>query len=308
LKQLIVSADDFGYTRGVNRGIVAACTDGIVTSASLLANGAAFEDAVEQSRQAPGLDVGCHVNLVEGRPVSRPEHIPRLVGSGGNFLGLRALGLRLLAGAVSLVELERECTAQVERLLAAGISPTHLDTHQHTHLHPRVALALSRTARRYGVPWIRRLPENVTSPIREGTWRRKAIGVAAYLFASRFDRRLSMHGLRAPDFFTGFSLTGRLTRSALEATLVALPEGITELMCHPGYCDLELEAAPTRLRRERAMELETLADPVWHTWLRERGIVLTNFAHLARAQAPAGHAVLAVPAPAAVGSNFREGI
>jgi hopanoid biosynthesis associated protein HpnK len=305
LKQLIVNADDFGYTHGVNRGIVEACANGIVTSASLLANGAAFEDAVEQARRTPGLDVGCHLNLAEGRPVSRPDHIPHLVGPGGTFQGLRTFGLRLLAGAVPLLELERECAAQVERLIAAGIRPSHLDTHQHTHLHPRVALAVSRTAQRYGIPWVRRLLENVFPPIREGAWRRRAIAVASHVLSSRFDRQLAAHGLRAPDFFTGFTLTGRLTRPALEATFVALPEGVTELMCHPGYCDAELDSSPTCLRSEREVEFEAVADGAWHTWLSERGIVLTSFGQLARAEAPVSDSLLAAPAPT-VGTSLRE--
>jgi len=305
LKQLIVNADDFGYTGGVNRGIVEACTRGIVTSTSLLANGAAFEDAVEQAGRTPGLDVGFHLNLAEGRPLSRPDRVPHLVGPQGTFLGLRAFGLRLLARAVPLAELERECAAQVERLLAAGIRPSHLDTHQHTHMHPRVALAVSRTAQRYGILWVRRLFENVLPPIREGAWRRRAIAAGSRLLSSRFNHQLAAHGLRAPDFFTGFTLTGRLKRPALEATLSALPEGVTELMCHPGYHDAELEAASTRLRREREVEFEAVADSAWHTWLSERGIVLTSFGQLARGEAPASDSLLAVPAPG-IGTSLRE--
>jgi predicted glycoside hydrolase/deacetylase ChbG (UPF0249 family) len=203
------------------------------------------------------------------------------------------------------LELERECAAQVERLIAAGIRPSHLDTHQHTHLHPRVALAVSRTAQRYGIPWVRRLLENVFPPIREGAWRRKAIAVASHVLSSRFDRQLAAHGLRAPDFFTGFALTGRLTRPALEATFVALPEGVTELMCHPGYCDAELDSSPTCLRSEREVEFEAVADGAWHTWLSERGIVLTSFGQLARAEAPVSDSLLAAPAPT-VGTSLRE--
>ncbi len=131
MRRLIVNADDFGYTRGVNRAIVDAHRGGIVTSTSLMAtglasemtNGAAFEDAVELAMSSPGLDIGCHLNLVEGVPVSSAARVPHLVDSDGKFLGLRRLGARLIFGAVPLAELETECRSQVERILESGLRP-----------------------------------------------------------------------------------------------------------------------------------------------------------------------------------------
>jgi hopanoid biosynthesis associated protein HpnK len=289
VKQLIVNADDFGYTRGVNRAIVEGFRRGIVTGTSLMANGAAFEDAVEQTKAEPGLDVGCHVNLVEGAPVARPSEIPHLVGTDGKFHRLRSFVVRVAAGTIPASEIERECTAQIGKLLAAGLQPSHLDTHQHTHLHPRVARVLARVARRHGIAWIRRPFENCSLQLEGGGGLRRLIGVALNLFQPQFDRRMAEYDIRRTDFFAGFRLTGRWTKPAMEATLGALQAGITELMCHPGYCDSELEASPTMLRREREQELEILTGPEWRARLSQGGVMLQSFR--GAAAAPARNAV-----------------
>jgi hopanoid biosynthesis associated protein HpnK len=281
LRHLIVNADDFGYTPGVNRAIVDAHGSGIVTSTSLMANGTAFDDAVACAHQHPSLDIGCHLNLVEGTPVSPPQQIPHLVRGNGKFYNLVELGMRVATGRVPMSEVELEFAAQIEKIMAAGIRPSHLDTHQHTHLHPKVAAVMARVGQRYGIEWARRLCENCTPPLREGAWRRRAVAAASFLFVSSLQRRMQQHGLRTPDAFTGFVLTGRLSTAALRATLSALPEGVTELMCHPGYCDRDLEAAPTVLKPKREIEFRIVRDSSWGDWLRERGIVLTNFRDLA---------------------------
>lgn len=280
MKHLIVNADDFGYTPGVNRAIVEAHGSGIVTSTSIMANGAAFDDAVERAHQNPRLDVGCHLNLVEGMPVSPPQKIPHLVHRAGKFYTLTELGMRMATGRVPMSEIESEFSAQIEKVIAAGIRPSHLDTHQHTHLHPKVAAVMGRVGQRYGITWARRLCENCTPPLREGAWRRRAVAIASCLFVSSLQRRLLQHGLKTPDAFTGFVLTGRLSSAALRATLAVLPEGVTELMCHPGYCDRELEAAPTMLKQKREVEFRIVGDSAWGDWLREREIVLTTFRDL----------------------------
>ena len=280
LKQLIVNADDFGYTRGVNRAIVDAHRTGIVTSTSLMANGAAFEDAVRLARETPTLDVGCHLNLVEGTPVSPPETVSRLVGIDGRFYNLVEFFLRMLAGQIGEQEIEREFTAQIERMLQAGVRPSHLDTHQHTHLHPAVTGVLARVAARYDIRWARRLCENCTPPLRQGALRRRVVAACARLFVNALQRRMDAHGVRTPDAFTGFVLTGRLNRQSFLATLSHLPDGITELMCHPGYYDADLRQAPTMLKSKREIERRIVGDGYWRGWLQERGVALTSFREL----------------------------
>ena len=307
MRYLIVSADDFGYTPGVNRGILHAYRQGIVSSTSLLANGAAFEDAVALSRQEPGLDVGCHLNFVEGNPLSPTNQISHLVSPQGRFAGAARLARRLLLGSIPAAELEREARAQIERLLQAGVRPTHVDTHKHTHTHPRVAAAVARVAREFDIQWIRRPFENGLPPDMGRFWERFGLRRIALSFLNRlapaFERRTAAQQARMPDHFTGFLLTGRLTRAALVATLTALQPGITELMCHPGYCDRELERSPTHLKRERETELAAVADSGLRSQLAEQGIVLTSFRDLAEKPAT-GNSWLANPFPAAGTSGW----
>jgi predicted glycoside hydrolase/deacetylase ChbG (UPF0249 family) len=101
------------------------------------------------------------------------------------------------------------------------------------------------------------------------------------LLAPSFERRMRGLGMAMPDFFTGVTLTGRLTRQALAEILRELPQGVTEVMCHPGYCDSDLQASPTRLRSEREEERESVSDGAWLHTLRELGIDLTSFGALA---------------------------
>ncbi len=141
-------------TRGVNRGIIEAYRGGLVTSTSLIANGAAFEDAVAGIRQCPDLSVGLHVNLTAGRPLgANPKS--SLAGRDGRFHTLGALAARLTIGAVSSRDLETEIAAQAERVIRSGITISHFDSHENIHLHPLAGQALARVARRMNVPWIR---------------------------------------------------------------------------------------------------------------------------------------------------------
>jgi len=311
LRQLIVNADDFGYTRGVNRAILEVCRGGVVTSTSLLANGAAFEDAVEAAASEPRLDVGCHLNFIEGKPVSPPERIPHLVGSDGRFLKAWQLASRLTLGAVPESEIEQEAGAQIEKLLQAGLRVSHVDTHKHTHTHPAVARSIARAARRCGIGWIRRPFENFL-PGGAGRLSAKRILVGLLnLLAPSFERRMAAMEMALPDYFTGIVLTGRLTREAFGETLAALPAGVTEVMCHPGYCDAELDAAPTRLRRERELERETVSDGAWLAQARDSGIRLTSFGELsgemASLRGPAAKGIRpAVAAPALKEPAFRD--
>ena len=299
MRQLIVNADDFGYTRGVNRAILEACREGVVTSTSLLANGAAFEDAVEAAASEPRLDVGCHLNFIEGKPVSPPERIPHLLGKDGRFLPAWRLALRLTLGLVPEGEIEQEAAAQMEKLLQAGVRVSHVDTHKHTHTHPAVARGIARAARRLGIGWIRRPFENfLPGSARKLSAKRLLVG-SLNLLARSFERRMAALDMAMPDHFTGIVLTGRLTRQEFGEALAALPPGVTEVMCHPGYCDAELDGAPTRLRRERELERETVSDGTWRAVVRDRGILLTSFGELSSLRASAAKDTWpAVTAPA----------
>jgi len=292
MKQLIVNADDFGMTDGVNRAIVHAHRTGIVTSTSLLANGAAFEEATAAARANPTLAVGVHLNLTEGRTLSDPAKLGVLANAAGEFsFSSEALFFRMVAGRVAIAAAEREFRAQIERVLAAGIYPTHLDGHQHVHMWPPVFALTARLAAEYGMAGVRSARERrVDFP---GLWRRNAplrgkilgqagvgLGLAFLAVASR--AALSAAGVASPDYFYGVSATGYLDRGTLEDVLRDVPDGVSELMCHPGYVDAALERVETRLLHQREIELDAVAGPAARNLAKRYGIELVTYRALAR--------------------------
>jgi predicted glycoside hydrolase/deacetylase ChbG (UPF0249 family) len=260
LIRLAVNADDFGYTTDVNDGIVEAHRHGILTSTTLMANGDAFDHAVRLAGETPTLDIGCHLTLIGGEALTGGR-LP------GGFVPLfQALASKKLSPY-------EEFAAQVRKIRAAGIQPTHLDTHKHTHLLPPVLKAVAQVAREFGIKWVRR-PFDFEPSGRPGATR----FVAALLMRTqwgRFERTLA--GCRITDRFMGFALTGQIGPADLEQALRRVPEGFTEFMCHPGFCRDELKAANTRLKESRQRELDALLSPGVRRVVEERGIVLTGF-------------------------------
>ncbi len=267
-KQLVVNADDFGFTPDVNEGIVEAHRRGILTATTLMANGEAFDDALRLARETPTLDIGCHLVLIGGRSLATgrplPSSIPRL---------LAALAARQLRPY-------EELAAQVRRILDAGLRPTHLDTHKHTHLAPPVLDAVARLAEEYGIRWVRR-PFDFPLEARPAVPPLKRLtSDALSVLRARFHRVLARHGCRTTDHFAGFQITGRFRTAELGQLLDALPEGSTEFMCHPGRCGPALRQAPTRLKESREHELAALVSPEAREALERNRIELVNYAGL----------------------------
>jgi predicted glycoside hydrolase/deacetylase ChbG (UPF0249 family) len=286
MKMLIVNADDFGFTRGVNSGIVRAFCEGILTSTTIMANGEAFDHAVQLARENPQLALGCHLAAVGGRPLSKVDS-PLVDEQGLLPATLTQLLMKIATGKVRTSDIEREFVAQVERTVAAGIKPTHLDTHKHTAVHPAVMLALVRTAKAFAIPGLRFPFERAASGLRAAPgsgrrayWKQRLVAQATRLSARRFKSLAETHGLRTPDNFCGVALTGLLDGEALITIIRSLGDGATELMCHPGLYDEDLERAPTRLKRQRQMELEALLDPGVRQWLTAENVTLVSYAQL----------------------------
>lgn len=287
MKRLVVNADDFGYTRGVNSGIIQGFREGIITSGTLMANGAAFEDAVELTRANPALGVGCHLVLVGGKPVAPKQQVASLVDAEGNLpatLGTLMSGLSL--GQVKLQDIVNELRAQVQRMIAFGVRPTHFDTHKHTHAHPRVMEAVVRVAEEFGIKRIRKPFEDFrailhpTSGNGGASWKQRATALASHVSSPRFRRIARSHGMVTPEHFWGVAATGRLNVAAVLAMIEMMPEGTNELMCHPGSYDPELESSSTRLKREREAELQALTAPEVREALKTRQIQLISFRDL----------------------------
>jgi predicted glycoside hydrolase/deacetylase ChbG (UPF0249 family) len=274
---LVVNADDFGISRGVNRGIVEAHQRGLVTSASLMTNLPSAEDAVTRTAVCPGLGLGVHLTLTAGRPLLSPDDVPTLVDARGEFLVLGTLLARLSTGQVRAAEVERELTAQVAWLQRRGVQPGHLDSHHHVHTHPVVAPIVVRLARSSGVSWVR-CPVEVSAPGVLLTARPKdaARTLAISTFGLLLRARLRRAGLRFARHFRGIALGMGFDQRALLDLLRALPSGLTELMTHPGHPDAEL-ARLTDFADGRDRELSALTSQAARAVLRRRAIRLSGF-------------------------------
>lgn len=261
MKYLITNADDFGYTRDVNEGIVYAHRQGILTATTLMATGAAFDHAVSLAQENPSLDVGVHLVLVGG------DGYPPTVGQLIQQIARRR------------IQIYDELAAQVRKVQSAGIRPTHLDTHKHTHLLPPVLNAVARIAAEFQIPWVRR-PFDL--PLHGGSvpWQRQAISKTLGLARPRFHRVLDRNGCRATDYFAGFQVTGHYDAAELARLIRQLPDGVTEFMCHPGFCTAELQAARTRLKESRRRELDALISPEVRAALQQSHVTLARYAEI----------------------------
>jgi len=288
VRRLIVNADDFGLTQGVNRAIVEAHASGIVTSATLMANGGAFEDAIGRARSAPRLSVGCHVVLVDGLPVLGAGRTPTLSNrkpdDGRFYDGLSGFALRAVLGRIDSEEIEAEVTAQVRKLQAAGVGVSHLDTHKHTHIFPTVLQPLLRAARACGVPVVR----NPFGPVhfsvlakRPSLWKRYGQLTVLNQLGRKFWRSVADAGMLTPDGTVGVVSTGAMDARIFENIVDRLPEGTWELVCHPGYNDADLRKIHTRLRESRAVELRLLTSPEAREILARSGVQLISYRDLA---------------------------
>jgi len=293
VKNLIVNADDWGWSDGVNRGIAEAHRNGIVTSASVLANGTAFLAALELARAMPGIGVGVHLNLSDGAPAAEPETVTSLLNEDGAFAGgPEGLLLRMARRSVELSEVEREWDAQITLVREAGIAPTHLDGHKHVHMLPGLFEIALRLAKRHGIAAIRVAHEESSLRTALGARRerhggivmRQGVQARGLKLLARDAREIAERaGIAAADYFCGIAQTGELTREGVERLLRTLPEGTTELMVHPGYLDERLENSATRLRESRQEEVRILTDTRIRNVVASEGIRLIDYSFVAEA-------------------------
>lgn len=279
--RLIVNADDFGLTAGVNRAIAELARADALCSATLMAEGGAFSDAVAAAAATPGLGVGCHVVLVDGTACAPPSAVPTLAASDGTLRSsLVRFIMDLQRGRIAEAEMEAEAVAQITRLQSAGLTVSHVDTHKHTHLFPRVARALLRAAMRCGVRAVRNpFEEAWSADLTRGAFARKLEVTALRTFQQRFEQLRRASGLASTDGSIGVSATGHLDAAALRRLLDAAPGGTWELVCHPGYNDAALAAVKTRLRGTRDVEREALLALIPQA-VREGRIELIRFSDL----------------------------
>jgi chitin disaccharide deacetylase len=286
VRRLIINADDFGLTRGVNRAVVEGHDQGVVTSATLMAKGPAFEDAVRMAQSVPRLSIGCHVVLVDGSHVLPATEVSSLISGTSPAAfgdGIGKFSLRALAGRLDSNQIEAEVTAQIRKLQAAGIRVSHLDSHKHTHMFPAVFRPLLRAAKSCGVRAIRNPFEVVRISLAAGRpalWKRYGEVKLLRNLANKFRQATKEAGVMTPDGTLGIVVTGVLDDRLFRLIIEKLPEGTWEFVCHPGYNDAELNGIQTRLRESREHELHVLKSPQTRDLLARSGIELISYHQL----------------------------
>jgi len=286
VRRLIINADDFGLTPGINRAILEAHTQGIVTSATLMANASAFDHAVQLARSAPSFDLGCHIVLVDGSPVSAPSEIPTLIDGGrhGEFDSkLSSFAARAIRGRLNPDEIEREAIAQISKLQAASIPVSHIDTHKHLHALPQILRPLLRAAKACGISAIRNPFGRIAFSLVAGRpklWKRWGEVAVLNALGSKFCRAVQAEGMISPNGSLGIAATGALDEPLFRLVLENIPEGTWEFITHPGYNDADLKRIRTRLRDSRETELRLLTSAKTRESLAGDGIELISYRNL----------------------------
>jgi predicted glycoside hydrolase/deacetylase ChbG (UPF0249 family) len=273
MKWLIVNADDFGWSAKRNAGIMEAHRRGIVSSASILVYAPGYREAVKMAKLMPELDVGLHLNLSDGEPLVLGHKT--LVGDDGRFFGKQEARRRAAERLFDPDEVAAETEAQVAALQEAGLKVTHVDGHQHLHVYGTLADPISRVAAKRGIRCFRAPDDKLVPPGFDDAARLAQVEEyrqAAYRSIPVYARAR----MRSTENFGGVALSGRLDADSLVAALRGLPEGLTELMVHPGKADAESGFdGPDRER-----ELAALTDPRLRPLLKELGVQLTHFGKL----------------------------
>jgi chitin disaccharide deacetylase len=282
MKRLIVNADDLGVDKARNAGIFEAIAAGSVTSCSLLSNGPALEDAIDNIRDCKlnNISFGVHLNLSEGRPLS--SGLRQLTDQDGKFLG-KASAQRLLTRCANPEleeEIRREFTVQILRLRNADILIDHLDGHQHIHVLPAVVRITAEVVIENEIPWVR-IPEEPPCRGSSGLISSSLEDEARFFCRHAQSARLlfSASGIYGTDHFRGLSLKGHLPALEWMEFLESIPHGLTELMVHPGHAADPADSTPfsgfSTLERER--ELDALIDGRFRAALQKAGVELAPF-------------------------------
>lgn len=290
MRRLIINADDFGLTAGVNRAIAQAHQHGVVSSATLMAGGGAFAEAAQWTKKLPQLSVGCHVVLVDGAPLLPAERVSTLLAGsedGPQFRsGLGEFASAALRRRIDPGQVEAEATAQMRKLQSAGISLSHFDTHKHAHMFPAILRPLLRAARACGVRAVRN-PFAPVKPLafahllrRPRLWKRYSQVMGLRRLLDQFRRAVQEQQILTTDGTFGIVTTGTLDQRLFEAIIGCIPEGTWEFVCHPGYNDAELSGVRTRLRESRAQELQVLTSPEARAILQRHGVELISWKQL----------------------------
>jgi predicted glycoside hydrolase/deacetylase ChbG (UPF0249 family) len=289
-RRLIVNADGFGFTPGVNRGIERAVAGGVVRSTSCVVNFSNIEELPAFVSQWPHVSVGVHFNLSVGRPISDASQVPTLVDGEGNFWGA-GLPRRLLSRTVSRADIRRELHAQVRRMLDLGTLPSHWDGHQNKHLYPPFFQEAIAVAGEYGIRRMRAPNRHLVPGRHNGGSRTRTLGryyvthprrVLTHTYAHALAALARRRGMRMADRLVSPAYVGANQKWVLDTWLYiieSLPAGTSEIYCHPGFVDDALRERATYVD-ERELEVEVLTAPELQAKLRGARVDLASFTDL----------------------------
>lgn len=249
MKRLIINADDFGLSEGCNTGILEAIKNGIVTSTTLLINGYQAEKAIKLAKNNSIKELGLHLTLTSGKPLSSIKEVPSLVTNGGKFYRRK----RNLLPNINFMEAKKELKRQIEKFLDFNLTLTHIDTHHHLHMKKGIKEIIGDLAQEYKVP--------VRSPNQE---------VRDYLKNRR---------IKTTDYFSMKFYDEKATYKHLTKIIDSAPQGITEIMVHPGYVDGELNKISS-YNKKREKELKVLTNQKIKKWLEKKGVKLIGYEEL----------------------------
>jgi hopanoid biosynthesis associated protein HpnK len=280
MKQLIITADDFGLSSGVNRAVEQGWREGLLTCASIMPGGTAFDEAVDISRRNPALQIGLHLTLVQGRGVLSPAEIPGLVDADGNFSDNPVKsGIRYFFDRGLYCQLKREIEAQIRHVLNAGILLTHIDGHLNMHLHPTVFRILAELMPLYGITSFRLAQERLLHNLRSDRERilGKALEFLIFSFLTDHARpELDRMGIRYASEVKGVLNSGRMTEEYILNIIDSVQDGLTEIYFHPGILpDAEISRRMPDYRHQE--ELAAIASPTVRQRLHELKIQVLNY-------------------------------
>lgn len=280
-KWLIINADDFGLHGSINQGIQIAHQKGVLSSATLIASGEAFDEAVQVANKCPDLSIGIHLTLVGSlAPISPLNQVDSLLTPQGRFRDSHISFIRDWAlGKIKKDQVYREWCAQVEKILQAGISISHIDSHQHLHVLPAFTDLVLKLAKAYSIPAVRIPDESsfffATGPMNPG----RIIARDGLTFCANQARKKWYNMLLAPDHFFGMLAGGQMTLERWKKLIPHLPEGVSEVMTHPGLIRSDFKP-PFSWDYHWQEELQALQSEELRAWLIKYSIQLTNYRNL----------------------------
>lgn len=280
-KRIIINADDFGLCEGVNKAVAQAHTEGVLTSATIMVNMPAADEAVKIAKQLPTLGVGVHLNLLEGRPMSKDTRLDCLLGGDGQFnCSPFKLSVLSIAGNKIRNAIRAELSAQIQWVIDSGVKPTHLDSHKHFHILPTIFPIVCDLARRFEISAVRwpfepkallAMPWPIT-----GEADRRRAGIVRTM--AKINRVQNSQFLKT-DCLLGVAHTGRIDVNFFKAVALYNSAKTAEVMVHPGFAD-DLDPGKTRLVKQREVELEALCSERTKQYLKDAGMELVHYGEL----------------------------